>query len=287
MTVAGLERVSSNSCDGAYATHLLVGVVSKQGRPGRRVDEWHVCTGTKTYVCKEYMNQGALPGALAMQERRGNSQLNVTSISAGTCKAGSQRTCRLSAAGIAYVPSGKTRSPVSLMNGALSVRENECNTYCMNHRRRCKCTLDLSVYSPPYTWAPFIVLRLGLSMPQVIYLPTCCSPMYYLQTYQDIYIQPASSQQNVHCFPSPAKSNPSRLAQRTCSLSSLPGPRKTTPKYDPALPDGRIGLRDAVPRSVSAPIPAVAGAESPYGRHISSLLLRISPVVCCPDMRRA
>lgn len=43
-----------------------------------------------------------------MQERRGSSQLNITSIGAGTCKEGrSQRTCPLSAAGIAHVPLGE------------------------------------------------------------------------------------------------------------------------------------------------------------------------------------
>lgn len=93
------------------------------------------------YVGKEYMNQGALPGALAMQERRG-SQLNITSIRAGTWKEGySQRTCRLSAAGIAhvYIASGKTPSPVSLMTARCwcLYEKNECN---MNHR--CRCTVD-------------------------------------------------------------------------------------------------------------------------------------------------
>lgn len=28
-----------NSCDGAYATHLLVGVLPRQGQPGRCVDD--------------------------------------------------------------------------------------------------------------------------------------------------------------------------------------------------------------------------------------------------------
>lgn len=104
-------------------------------------------------------------------------------------------------------------------------------------------------------------------------------------------IQYSSSKMSTEIPSPPTKAiHPSRLAHSTCTLSSLPGSRKTTPKYYLACADGRIGLRDAVPRSVSAPIPAVAGAESPYGtvgRHISSLLLRMSPVVCWPDMRRA
>lgn len=138
------------------------------------------------------------------------------------------------------------------------------------------------------------------NIPYVRYMPKPHIPItdvYILH----ISIQPASSYWLTRystvaakCPPKfhhhqPKAIHPSRLAH-TRSLCSLPGSRKTTPKYYPACADGRIGLRDAVPRSVSAPIPAVAGAESPYGtvgRHISSLLLRMSPVVCWPDMRRA
>lgn len=75
-------------------------------------------------------------------------------------------------------------------------------------------------------------------------------------------------------------SPPTKSNQSLCRLAHSALASKTTLKYY-ACADGRIGLRDAVPRSVSAPIPAVAGAESPYGtapRHISSLLLRMSPV---------
>lgn len=137
------------------------------------------------------------------------------------------------------------------------------------------------------------------NIPYVRYMPKPHIPItdvYILH----ISIQPASSywlerysssKMSTEIPSPPTKAiHPSRLAHSTCTLSSLPGSRKTTPKYYPACADGRIGLRDAVPRSVSAPIPAVAGAESPYGtvgRHISSLLLRMSPVVCWPDMRRA
>lgn len=119
------------------------------------------------HVCKEYMNQGALSGALAMQESRGNSQLKITSIiSAGTCKEGrSQRTCRLSAAGIAYVPSGgKATSGVAGEWYVLLVfiRENECN---MNHCSHCRCTFKPACIFIPGTllssWASLIMLRLG------------------------------------------------------------------------------------------------------------------------------
>lgn len=42
-----------NGYDGAYATHLLVGGLPRQGQPGRCVDEWHVgrlCTSTRRHV---------------------------------------------------------------------------------------------------------------------------------------------------------------------------------------------------------------------------------------------